>query len=334
MFKNTVMSLLSSHWIHIGLIVLIVGGIAFFVDLDEVVQSIVSIPLPVLAAAFGLATADRIFMGYKWRHLILAAGGRLHLGRTVSAYYQSAASGRLFPVPFGAEALRAQLICAAGVPGGIVFGSMAMEKLLAFLGNSLFGVTGFVYLLAGLEMEIQGLLLYCGLMSLALGGLVLWGFLSETAHEIGGRISKLYLPQKCIDPLRNISKTILAYQKKPRIICINMLFVLIEHVLQLSKLYVLGLALNIDLHMGMFLAILSLTIFARRIMSYIEGLGLGEVGSVFVLVVSGVQRETAVTLILMNYAVTLAAAIPGIFLLYRSGARLAALTGQKGTGNS
>lgn len=320
--------------IHIGLAVLIVGGVVFFVDLDEVLQSIISIPLPVLVAAFGLATADRIFMGYKWRHLILAAGGRLHLWSTVSAYYQSAASGRLIPVPFGAEALRAHLVCTAGVPGGIVFGSMAMEKLLAFLGTSFLGLAGFVYLLAGLQREIQGLLLFSSLTSLALGGIALWVFLSGLAHKIGGRLSRLYLPQKFFDPLRNISQTILAYQKKPWIICINMLLVFVEHGLQLSKLYILGRALNIDLTLGMFLAVLTLTMFVRRITGYIEGLGLGEVGSVFVLVVSGVQRETAVSLILINYAATFAAALPGIYLLYRSGTRLAASAGQKGAGNS
>lgn len=112
-----------------------------------------------------------------------------------------------------------------------------------------------------------------------------------------------------------------------------MLLVFAEYGLQLSQLYILGRTLNIDLPLGMFLAILSLTMFARRTMGYIEGLGLGEVGSVFVLVVVGVQRETAVTLILMNYAVTLAAALPGMYLLYRNGIRLAASTGHKGAGS-
>lgn len=332
--KATVMSLLSTRWINIVLAILIVGGVFFFVDLEEVLQSILSIPLPVLTVVFGLATADRIFMGYKWRHLILAAGGILQLGHTVSAYYQSAISGRLIPVPFGAEALRAHLVCAAGVPGGIVLGSMAMEKLLAFLGTSFLGLAGLVYLLTGLEKEIHGLFLYCSLMSLAIGGLLLWILLFGPAHKMGGRLSRLYLPQKCIAPLRNISQTILVYKKKPRVICVNMLLVFAEHALQLSKLYIMGRALNIDLSLGIFLAVLSLTMFVRRITGYIEGVGLGEVGSVFVLVLSGVQREIAVALILMNYAVTFAASLPGVYLLYRSGTRLAASVAPKKARNS
>lgn len=319
------MSFFFRRLIHIGLAVFVVGGVVFFVDLDEVLQSIISIPRPVLAAALGLATADRIFMGYKWRQLILAVGGRLRLGRTISAYYQSAASGRIIPVPFGSDALRAHLVCAAGVPVGIVFGSMAMEKLLAFLGTSFLGLAGLIYLLTGLENEIQGLLLCYSLLSLALGSLVLWIFLSVPAHQVGGRLSRLFLPPKYIDPLRTISQSILDYQKKPRIICINMLLVFVEHGLQLSNLYILGRALSIELPLGIFLAILSLTMFVRRIMGHIEGFGLGEVASVFVLVVSGVQRETAVTLILMNYAVTFAAVVPGMYLLYRSGIRLVSI---------
>lgn len=300
----------------------IIAAILVFVDLRSVGRAMVSMPLEIVAVALLLATLDRVFMGYKWYHLLQAAGAKIGLRHTISAYYQSGIGSRLIPIPLGAELLRANLVISQGVPGAVVFGSMAIEKVLAFLGSSILALMGCIYLFGAFEESMRRLFVLSILIGMAGGIFILIVFLGRSMHRFGGNLISRFLPKKLHSPLSRLSHAMLTYRDHPKVMACNLLLVFIEQILQFTKFFIIGRALDITLPLVTFFAIISLTILLRRITGYIESWGLGELSAVVILALMGIDRDAAVTLILLNYAITFSASLPGAYLLFRSGGGL------------
>jgi uncharacterized membrane protein YbhN (UPF0104 family) len=313
---------LRKSWLNLLLLAAIVLALVVVVDLRNVAAAIISIPLWALVAGFALASLDRFFMGYKWRQLIQAAGGNLRLAEAVSVYYQTGLSSRLLPVPVSSELLRAHLVIQTGVPSALVFGSMAIEKMMAWLASSLLGLLSLLYLLADIQPDSRSLFLWSIILVLGLGIAVLSAALYRPVHTIGGKLIQGWMPKKALNLLRKFSTAVLFYRSRPMALIFNLILALGEQILQYTKFFILGRALGIDIPFLTFLAIIALTIVVRRVTSYFEGWGLGEAGTVVVLALLGVDRDIAVALSFLNYAVTVVASLPGAYFLYKSGAGL------------
>lgn len=313
---------LRKSWLNLLLLVLIVVALVVVVDLRNVAEAVLSIPLWALVIGLLLASLDRFLMGFKWRQLILAVGGRLKLAQAVSIYYQTGLSSRLLPVPVSSELLRAHLVIQAGVPSALVFGSMAMEKLIAWLASSLLGLFSLLYLLAEFQGNTRLVLLWSILVVLGLGGAALAAALYRPAHKAGGKLVHGWMPKKMVSLLRKFSEALLVYRSQPQALAFNLLLAAGEQSLQFTKFFILGRALGIDLPFLTFFAIIALTIVVRRVTAYFEGWGLGEASTVVMLALLGVDRDIAVALSFLNSAVTVVASLPGAYFLYRNGAGL------------
>jgi uncharacterized protein (TIRG00374 family) len=320
--KESLITQIRKSWLSILLFLAIVLALIFVIDLQSVVAAIVSTPLSAVAAALLLATADRFMMGFKWRQLILAAGGRLKLSQAVSAYYQSGLSSRLIPVPVGSELLRAHLVIRANVPAAIVFGSIAIEKMLAWLASSLLGLVSLIYLLPVFQKSVRDLLLLSIVLGVILGGASLGISLYSPAHRFGGKLLEKWIPARVHKLLGRLSTAVLVYRTRPKALVVNLFLALAEQALQFTKFFILSRALGITLPFLTLFAIISLTIVVRRISSYIEGWGVGEASTVVMLALLGIDRDTAVALSFLNYAATVVASLPGAYLLYLNAANI------------
>jgi uncharacterized membrane protein YbhN (UPF0104 family) len=315
-------------WLNLVLLAAIILALVFMVDLRSVAEAVLSIPLWALGIGLLLASADRFVMGLKWRQLIQAAGERLSPLSAVSIYYQTGLSSRLIPLPAGSELLRAHLVIQAGVAPAVAFGSMAMEKIIAWLSSSLLGLASLLYLLAEFQASTRGLFLLAVGLGAALGVVVLVLALYRPAHKLGGRLLVGWMPKKIFKLLQKLSGAVLVYRRQPRALVFNLGLALMEQILQFTKFFILGRALGISLPFLTFFAIISLTIVVRRVTSYIEGWGVGEASTVVMLALLGVDRDLAVALSFVNYAVTVVASLPGAYLLYRNGAGLQGMIGR------
>jgi uncharacterized protein (TIRG00374 family) len=321
-------TILRQNWLKLVMLVLIVLALIFVVDLRSVFAAVVGIPLWALLAGLLLASADRFMMGIKWRQLIRAAGGKIGILKAVSIYYQTGISSRLIPIPVGSELLRAHLAIREGVPNGLVFGSMAMEKILAWLSSSVLGLLSLLFLLAEFQGNTRNLFMATILVAVAMGVGVLGLSLYRPAHKLGGRLLQNWMPAKIFGLLRKVSGAVLVYRKQPRALAVNLVLALGEQLLQFTKFFILGRALGVELPFLTFFAIISLTIVVRRVTSYVEGWGVGEASTVIMLALLGVDRDIAVALSFVNYAVTVVASLPGAYLLYRGGAGLDGMIGK------
>jgi len=316
---------LRKSWLNTLLLLAILLALVFVVDLPAVLQAVITIHPLSLVAVLLLATADRFLMGMKWRHLLQAAGWPVDFRRAVSAYYQSGLSSRLIPVPISSEVLRGHLIARTGIPAAVVFSSMVVEKLIAWLASSLLGLASLVFLLSSFQEDTAGMLLLGTSLAVAFGGLALGLILYRPAHHLGSRIFEKFLPSRLNSLYTKISQAVLQYRSRPSALAVNLLLAFVEQGIQFTKFYVLGRALGISLPALSFFAVIGLTVVVRRVTSYIEGWGLGEASTVVMFALLGVDQETAVAFSFLNYTTTVVASLPGAYLLYRSGASLQGL---------
>jgi glycosyltransferase 2 family protein len=305
--------------LNVVLLALLVAAILRWVDLRGVWDGLSGLRPVFLIAAVAAALASRFVMGYKWRQLILAAGGRIPLSATISAYFQSVFSGRLMPIGIGGEVLRGWLIARRGVPWGILGGSMAAEKVIAFTSTAILAGVGLLYIVARLPVGAKTPFAAAILAGLGLGALVLTLLLHAPAHERGAALLRHRVPPRIGRVLRTVSDALLGYRSRPSVLATNMLLAALEQSLQILKLYVIGRGVGIEIPVLPFAAALMVLLFVRRIAGYVEGWGLAEGASILTLTVLGVTAELAVSLAVANYAVTTMAALPGAYLLWRSG---------------
>jgi glycosyltransferase 2 family protein len=304
---------------NVLLLAVLVAAITRWVDLRGVWDGLVGLRLQTIVAALLLALGCRFIMGYKWRQLILAAGGQVRLRDTVSAYFQSVFSGRLLPIGIGGDVLRAWLLARRGLGYGVLGGSMAAEKVIAFTSTALLAAIGLVYLLASLPAGSLGPLVATVVLGLALGGLVLALMLHAPTHERGAALLRRRLPPRVGGVLRTTSDALLGYRRQRVLLASNMLLAALEQSLQILKLYIIGRGVGVDLPIVPFAAALMVVLFVRRLAGYLEGWGLAEGVSILTLTFLGITAELAVSMAVANYAVTTAASLPGAYLLWRSG---------------
>lgn len=301
--------------LQLALLAAIITAAVIWVDLPTVFRQIASLSPIALAAALGIALACRFLMGFKWRQLVMVAGGQLPLSLAVSVYFQSAFSSRLVSTGVGGDLLRAWLVGRSGVPGGIVLGSIALEKTIALVSNVALATIGGLYLILHVRAGAQDLLLWLigGGMAVGLAAAVL--LLYTPAHSFAASLLKR-LPARVAGLGERTSAAVLGYRRSPAALAINFLLAALEQLLQTLKLFVIGNALGIDLAAAEFFAALLVVLFARRVAGYVEGLGLAEGVSVIALTLVGVAPETAVALAVTNYAISTVALLPGGYLLW------------------
>ncbi|HSJ06679.1 MAG TPA: lysylphosphatidylglycerol synthase transmembrane domain-containing protein [Longimicrobiales bacterium] len=303
--------------IQVVVLAILVTALIVWVDVRAVFARIATLSPVTLAAALALALASRFVMGYKWRQLIVAAGGRLGLARAVSVYFQSAFSSRLVSTGLGGDVLRAWLVGRSGVPGGIVLGSIAVEKLIALTTNVAFALLGAVYLLESTRAGDQGVLAW-----LILAGVIASGLGVATLvllPQVFRRASlPAWVPARAAGLAVRTLDALTGYRSRPAALAVNFILAAVELLVQLLRLYIIGRALGIDLPAAEFVAALMVVLFARRAAGYVEAMGLAEGVSVIALTFLGIAPETAVALAVTNYAVVTVAVLPGAYLLWRN----------------
>jgi hypothetical protein len=146
LFRSSLLTKGRRGWIHYAILVVVLLALVVMVDLRSLALAIISIPPVILLLALALASLDRFVMGYNWRHLILAVGGKITLGSAVSAYYQAGISSRLLPIPMASDLLRAHVVGRVGLPLEVVISSTTLEKAIAWLASTLLAVVGMLYL--------------------------------------------------------------------------------------------------------------------------------------------------------------------------------------------
>jgi glycosyltransferase 2 family protein len=307
--------------VHIVLILAALYALWHWVDWARVWAALSSMSPVALLIAVGLASADRVLMGFKWRQLVRAAGGSLRLGDATNIYYQTCFTDLVLPNVVASEGLRVYLGRRLGIPLALLLGSMAIERMVAAAVSIALAAAGLLYLAAAVEPQMrQTFLEIIGVTAViaAAGVLAIWW---TPLHRLAGRTLRERISPKVFQLLKRLSAALVAYRARPRALAINLVLAIMENLLQIVNFYVIGRGLGIRVPVLPFFAAIAVTALVRRLAMHVEGRGLGEGAAVVMFALLGVQKDAAVALTFAHYALWLLASLPGAYLLFRSGVR-------------
>jgi glycosyltransferase 2 family protein len=303
------------------LICLAVYALWRWVDWARVWSALSAMSLGALLLAVTLASADRVLMGFKWRQLVRAAGGSMRLGDATNIYYQTCFTDLVLPNVVASEALRVYLGRRLGVPLALLFGSMAIERMIAAAVAVVFAAAGLLYVAAAIEPQMRHLFVEIIAAAAAVGLLGLLAVWWTPLHRSAGRLLREKISPKLFELLKKISAALVAYRGQPTTLAINLGLAIAENLLQFVNFYVIGRGIGIRLPLLPFFAAISVTALVRRLAMHVEGRGLGEGAAMVMFALLGVQKDAAVALTFAHYALWLLASMPGAYLLFRSGVR-------------
>jgi uncharacterized protein (TIRG00374 family) len=290
-----------------------------WVDWARVGTSLLAMSPAGVLLAIALASADRVLMGFKWRQLVRAGGGTLRLRDAVCIYYQTSFADHVLPNLVTSEALRVYLGRARAIPTPLLLGSMAIERMMGALAAIALAGAGLLVVAAQLEPQMRGAFTDIVAIAAAIGALAILATWFTPLHRLAGRALRKLLPSRVFSLLEKLSRTLVAYRAQPVTLVANLLMAIGENLLTILTFYAVGRALGVRLPLVPFFAVIAVTSLVRRVAMYIEGRGLGEGSAIVMFTFLGVQKDAAVALTFAHYAVWLAAALPGAYLLLRSG---------------
>jgi uncharacterized protein (TIRG00374 family) len=324
-FRKTVGTL-----VRVVLIGLAIYALWRWVDWGRVWGSLSSMSPVALVIAVALASADRVLMGFKWRQLVRAAGGRMRLRDATNIYYQTCFTDLVFPNVVASEGLRVYLGRRLGLSISLLLGSMAIERMIAAAVAIVLASAGLLYVAAEVEPQMRQAFLEiiaATAVIAALGLLALWW---TPLHRVAGRALREKVSPRIFQLLKKISAALVAYRGQPATLAINLVLAIAENLLQIVNFYVIGRGLGIRVPFFPFVAAIAVTALVRRLAMHVEGKALGEGAAVVMFALLGVQKDAAVALTFAHYALWLLASLPGAYLLFRSGVKFRDLEGAAG----
>ena len=305
----------------VKIVLLAAAGYALWrwVDWARVGASLLGMSTVGVLLALALASADRVLMAFKWRHLVRAGGGAMRLRDAVSIYYQTSFADHVLPNLVTSEALRVYLGRRLGIPAPLLLGSMAIERMMGALAAIVLAGIGLLVVAAQLEPQMRGAFTEIIVVATILGALAMLAAWLTPLHRLAGRAIRKWVPPKLFSLLGKLSNTLVAYRAQPAALVLNLLMAVGENLLVMLNFYVIGRALGVQLPPVPFFAVIAVASLVRRVAMYIEGRGLGEGSAIVMFTFLGVQKDAAVALTFAHYALWLAASLPGAYLLFRSG---------------
>ena len=184
------MSLIKNKWlrvlISVGLMVLLLW---WLVDPKEAAKVIATADWRYLVLMLVVLMADRVFMAYKWRLLLICRDLSLGLGRASSSYFLATFAGCFLPSTVGADALRIAAVAGPGLPSAELTASVVVERALGFVAAALAALMGLV-LLMGFTAGLPKQFFHWALAVLALSALGVTASLSSMAGRASIALEK------------------------------------------------------------------------------------------------------------------------------------------------
>jgi glycosyltransferase 2 family protein len=311
------------HIVRTTIKIVLVAAAAYalwrWIDWTRVGASLLAMSTAGVLLALALASADRVFMGFKWRQLVRAGGGVLRLRDAVSIYYQTSFADHVLPNLVTSEALRVYLGRARGIPAPLLLGSMTIERMMGALASIVLAGIGLLVIAAELEPQMRGTFIDVIAIATVIGAIGILAVWWAPLHRFAGEALRRWIPPGMFSLLGKLSRTLIAYRAQPVALAANLLMAVGENLLTMLIFYVIGRALGVKLSLISFFAVIAVTSLVRRLAMYIEGRGLGEGSAIVMFTFLGVQKDAAVALTFAHYAVWLVGSLPGAYLLLRDG---------------
>jgi uncharacterized protein (TIRG00374 family) len=294
--------------------------LASWVDLQAARAAFTGADLRLVALAFGIATASRLLMAFKWNLLIRAKGILISWREVVRIYYVSSFAGLFLPSTIGGDAVRGYLTARSYGQSAAIVSSILVERLVGLVVLLAFGIAGGLLLYARFganELDAIGLVLVATgmLAGVAAGTLIA---LSPRCAAIVARAAERFPAghklQKAAALAASIYAAARSYRDRGAAVAAFAALTALENVLPIMRAWLVAVAMGVDVPLSYYFIVVPVALFAVRLPVSFEGLGLREGVFVFFLALVGVPEGVAFSVSITQYLVTLAAILPGALL--------------------
>lgn len=279
-------------------------------DMPKLLAHITRISLPVFLIAVLLHVLSFMLGALRWWLLLRNTDCSARFLVLLPAYYMGAFFNYLLPTGVGGDAVRTVLLSKQGMPLPALIASALMDRFMGLLGVILLVLVGIPFLpiaiLAnnGAWMSGTALLLFGLLFGAAL--IIAW---LDSGH-MRRTLARFSHPK--VQGMYRIGEICRTFLQAPGIVGAAMLLTILNQVLIIAAYILLGKNLGIALDITIYFAIVPLVFLAANAPLSVGGLGVREGALVTLLVMSGIEQESALALSLLYLMTLYTSLLPGL----------------------
>ena len=307
----------------VGLQLLVSGVVLAFllwqIDLGQTLEILRDSRWGYVAASFAIFIGTTWLMAWRWWALLAARGVHEPYRWLLRMYFVSYAAGQVLPTAVGGDAVRiieharrrpdVRATAAGSVVMERILGSAATLVLVALALALAAGRYEGVRLLVILELALLAALIVLGLLLFSRG---IGRHLEERLFPLGRRF-------RLEGPMQSLYRTMHEYRNAPRVLLEVLLVSVVAQLARVIAIWLCGEAVGIDVSPIVYVILGPLLFLVQMIPFTLNGIGVREAFFVGFLGRFDVPPETAFAAGFLFYAVSIAASLPGGFiLLWRS----------------
>lgn len=294
--------------ITLGLVALLL----LFVDLRALARTLVSIDLPLLALAIGLAFVDRALMIAKWYPLVHMQDPAISIGEATRAYLAAGFASLVLPTPVSGDVLRAVALGRRHNTVAEIGASIAAERVLGLISSVLLCV---VALTVATHRSDD----FAHLVPWVVGSVVVTAAVVLLPFQgwVAGHLSRWLATQRQGKVMQFVQRFGLAYHQYRRatgVLVIVGLLSIVEQTIPIFCTWILARALGTSATLVMLVVAVPLALFLARLPIAVAGIGVAEGALVYLLRLYDVPAYEALALGLAGTFLNLVVAVPGAFL--------------------
>jgi uncharacterized protein (TIRG00374 family) len=242
---------------------------------------------------FVIEMADRVFMAWKWRLLLLREYPNYPLGQAIRVYLMSTATGLLLPLGgVGPDIVRIGWLKVDGVPGHAAVSSVLVERLTGVLGTLIMVCFAMALLFMQLTLDdtrMLWIIFGCCLAGAAAGLAILAS--ARLRRLIGAETWMLALFNKV--GLGAHWEAVLRYAERPALLVLSIVLSWIEQFADVVSFYFCCLAFGIDISLLQATTLIPIAAILGRLPISFMGIGVREASIVYMGSLFGISYADA-----------------------------------------
>lgn len=255
-----------------------------------------------LAAAFALTLLRQWIAALRWDLMLRAKGLVVGIGRLVRYTFVSAFYNLVLPTSLGGDVVRVLLVARRIGSSRDALASVYVERLIGFVTLILLAIAALALAPSGLRSPgtVSAVaLVFCGLLVVVLASFSVPS--SWLGSDQGGPRWLSALRGR----LARVHATVRAYRDQPKVLGGCAAWSLLYQFGAVLSIYLLGIALGIDLSLVDYLVLVPLVAVVTMLPLTISGIGLREGAYVLYLNSAGVDSASALLLSLLTFTINL-----------------------------
>ena len=295
----------------IGLLVLLF----IWVDLDAMVATVHQVRLDLLALLVASIFAGRLISALRWYLLLRGLHRAVSYTGVLRLTFVSDFIGYFSPGSLGIDALRLYGMSRTTSDLALSATSMLIERMLAFLALIILVLIGLALQLPVLPPEL-GRLAWLGLALLVLA---LAGLMAPRSRRTTLRLLSHPRLMRVHSGAQKVYRSLDRYRARPALLAGSFVIAVIFQLVRCANAAIGAAAFGVHLPFLLFIVIMPVIILITLLPISIAGLGVRELGFVYLFGQVGMPAEIALSLSLLIRILTILLAVPGAWFYVRRG---------------